>query len=268
MGRHSLSAYSPKLFQSPPAVPFSPPPFLPATSSATTRTAAVVAALVVHGLAAVALVALPATREWIELSVPVRVSLLPATLPSKAADLPRPAVSSRPRPQPAARPVHPTQPVAPPPVPALPPFQQEAVPPALLAMTAASDTTFLVAPPPPVPAPRQDAGVGTAPAPPGPASAAPAPLVEAHLDANYQDNPKPAYPDLSRRLGERGTVRLRVHVGADGRTLEVAVQASSGHARLDESAAAAVSRWRFVPARRGALAVASWVIVPITYSID
>jgi protein TonB len=154
-------------------------------------------------------------------------------------------------------------------------LQQEATSPALLATTAPSETTFVVvvvAAPPPAPSPQPalhaGAGTATAPAPAGQAPAAPAPLVEAHLDANYLDNPRPAYPGISRRLGETGTVRLRVHVGADGRTLEVVVQASSGHPRLDESAAAAVSRWRFVPARHGTLAVASWVIVPITYSLD
>lgn len=95
-----------------------------------------------------------------------------------------------------------------------------------------------------------------------------APIVsEPRFDAKYLDNPAPAYPAMSRRLGEEGKVLLRVFVEADGRPRTVEVKSGSSSARLDEAAVDAVRRWRFIPARRGAEAVAGWVLVPIAFHL-
>jgi periplasmic protein TonB len=93
------------------------------------------------------------------------------------------------------------------------------------------------------------------------------PLVEARFDADYLSNPKPRYPLASRRLNEAGTVYLRVHVGSDGHANQVELKTSSGFHRLDQSALKTVAEWRFVPARRGSKTVASWVIVPIVFTL-
>jgi protein TonB len=87
------------------------------------------------------------------------------------------------------------------------------------------------------------------------------------FDAAYLDNPRPAYPAVSRRGGEQGRVLLRVLVDAAGAPTQVSLQTSSGHERLDRAAQSAVARWRFVPARRGAEPVAAWVTVPIEFSL-
>lgn len=98
---------------------------------------------------------------------------------------------------------------------------------------------------------------------------APAPLPTApRFDADYLENPNPAYPALSRRLGEQGKVMLRVLVEASGVPSQVDVRASSGFARLDKSAVAAVKRWKFIPARQGHEAVPAWVMVPIVFSLN
>jgi protein TonB len=47
----------------------------------------------------------------------------------------------------------------------------------------------------------------------------------------------------------------------------VELRESSGHPRLDDAAAAAVRRWRFVPARRGEQPVGAWVLVPISFNL-
>lgn len=113
-----------------------------------------------------------------------------------------------------------------------------------------------------------------APAPPAPVpiTAVPGPaepvVIAARFDADYLDNPKPVYPHASRRLGEQGKVLLRVRVSADGAPENVDVKHSSGFPRLDQAALDAVSRWRFVPARRGAEAVSAWVLVPITFNLN
>jgi len=104
------------------------------------------------------------------------------------------------------------------------------------------------------------------PAPPAPP--APAPIVAARFDADYLQNPKPFYPPLSRRQGEEGKVVLRVRVSAQGTSLAVEIKQSSGHARLDEAARAAVEKWRFVAARQGSEAVESSVLVPLNFTLD
>lgn len=86
------------------------------------------------------------------------------------------------------------------------------------------------------------------------------------FDADYLDNPRPAYPPLSRKANEQGKVVLWVSVDATGAAREVAVRSSSGFERLDRAAQAAVSRWRFVPARQGQMPVAATVLVPIVFS--
>lgn len=111
---------------------------------------------------------------------------------------------------------------------------------------------------------------------PAPAAAAPAAAAEpveapspvetpARFDAAYLNNPRPVYPPLSRRLGETGTVWLRVRVEADGRAGQVDIARSSGYPRLDQAALQAVMAWTFVPARRGEQAIAAWVRVPIEF---
>jgi protein TonB len=102
---------------------------------------------------------------------------------------------------------------------------------------------------------------------PAPRAAEPA-LTAARFDANYLQNPKPAYPSASRRRGEEGKVTLRVYVGVDGRPETIETRTPSGFARLDDAARDAVSRWRFVPARRGDQPMAAWVLVPIVFSLE
>lgn len=87
------------------------------------------------------------------------------------------------------------------------------------------------------------------------------------FDADYLDNPKPVYPPVSRREREQGKVLLRVYVEASGAAGKVELATSSGYERLDKSALAAVSRWRFAPARQGPEALAAWVTVPIIFSL-
>jgi protein TonB len=99
-------------------------------------------------------------------------------------------------------------------------------------------------------------------------AAAPAPQATAPLfDADYLDNPAPAYPYLSKRAGEEGRVLLHVFVEASGVAGKLEVRTSSGFERLDRAAMAAVKRWKFVSAKQGTEAVAAWVLVPIVFSL-
>lgn len=89
----------------------------------------------------------------------------------------------------------------------------------------------------------------------------------ARFDADYLDNPRPAYPTFSQRLREQGRVLLKVRVTRSGVADSVTIARSSGYPRLDDSALATVRHWRFIPARQGDQALDSWVLVPVTFSL-
>lgn len=94
------------------------------------------------------------------------------------------------------------------------------------------------------------------------------PLIMPNLNADYLDNPAPAYPEEARARGEQGRVMVRAMIDANGKVIQLAVQRSSGHSSLDQAALATVKGWRFVPARRGEHTVAAWVVVPISFSLE
>jgi protein TonB len=94
------------------------------------------------------------------------------------------------------------------------------------------------------------------------------PYAEAYLNPAYLHNPTPEYPRTARNRGWQGTVMLRVRVNAEGKPESVAIEQSCGHDMLDESAAAAVKAWRFVPAMRGETPEASTVLVPIVFALQ
>lgn len=120
----------------------------------------------------------------------------------------------------------------------------------------------------PAPTPIAVAPAPTPVAVTAPVVAAPvAAPTQPRFDASYLDNPKPAYPALSRRLNEQGRVVLSVHVTSEGLAGDVLLHASSGSPRLDQSALETVRRWKFVPAKLGTEPVAAWVLVPIAFTL-
>ncbi len=113
----------------------------------------------------------------------------------------------------------------------------------------------------------------------GPASTAAAPstasgktgapsLVEPSADADYLKNPPPAYPRASRRLGEQGTVIVRVFISTQGTPEKAELRTSSGFDRLDQAALEAVQRWRFVPGRRSGTPEAMWFNIPVRFALE
>ncbi|MFC7419573.1 TonB family protein [Iodobacter arcticus] len=87
------------------------------------------------------------------------------------------------------------------------------------------------------------------------------------FNTSYLANPRPPYPPQSMALGEKGRVMLRVKVSESGLPLEVELARSSGYRRLDDAAKRAVERWKFVPGRRGDVAVVMNAIVPVDFVI-
>jgi protein TonB len=191
--------------------------------------------LALHALAAAALLSYEPARKALLAAAPIMVELI---LPPKI-EPPKPQPPTElPKPKPVAKTVE--RPIEPLPV-----------------ITAPAETPSpVVAPPPPPPV--------VVAAPPAP----PAPLTQPIFNADYLDNPAPAYPPLSRRMREEGRVILRVLVNARGTADEVQVRTTSGSARLDQAARDTVGGWRFVPAKRGAEPVAAWVLIPISFRLE
>ncbi|WP_440111473.1 energy transducer TonB [Acidovorax sp. BL-A-41-H1] len=176
-------------------------------------------------------------------------------------------------PAPKAAPPAPPAPSVPPPAPR--PKLAPPPPPAPLAIAdptpAPNAPTGVTRPQPPAPLAEAPAPV----APPAPAAplAPPAPPAPPRIempssDAAYLNNPKPAYPAISKRMGEQGKVVLRVLIGTDGLPQKVEISQSSGFDRLDRQAQEAVMRWRFVPGKRNGIPEAMWNLVPVNFVLE
>lgn len=131
----------------------------------------------------------------------------------------------------------------------------------------------------PTPAANAPAGVLAAPASlapiAAPVAAMPAPVAPSQSpvelpssDADYLQNPKPAYPAMSKRLGEQGKVVLRVLISVDGAAQQAEIRQSSGYQRLDQAALATAQRWRYLPGKRGGVPEAMWFSVPINFVLE
>ena len=79
--------------------------------------------------------------------------------------------------------------------------------------------------------------------------------------------PAPRYPDAARRHGAQGIAQITLRLAANGRVSEVRVHRSSGDARLDDAALAAVRRWRFDTPPAGADWSERWFVVPIEFRL-
>ena len=96
---------------------------------------------------------------------------------------------------------------------------------------------------------------------------APAAGTESHFTPPaYKRAPKPPYPADMRSSRIEGSVRLRIHVDAEGRPQLVEVLAGSGHSEFDSLARAWVlEHWEFEPARRDGVAVPGRVVTSVHF---
>ena len=78
--------------------------------------------------------------------------------------------------------------------------------------------------------------------------------------------PKPDYPIELACANIGGTAVFNVVVGIDGKPAEVKLLASSGQAKLDASAEAAVHTWIFEAATRGGKPVVQGLQVPVRFT--
>lgn len=170
--------------------------------------------------------------------------------------------------------VAPPAPVPTPPPPPPPPRPRTPTPPKPAPVIAAAPSpapapAYTVPPPPPEPPVQQE--VFTPPAPPAPPAPAPAPVGPKVVPASalkYRVAPKTEVPLASRRMGESGTVVLRVVVDTRGMPTQWAVIRSSGHPRLDANATSAMGQARFEPCTENGVAVVCESTASFIYELE
>jgi protein TonB len=203
------------------------------------RTAGIVIAILLHVAAGAALMQVDAVRNAVDDIGPLFVSFV-APEPPKVEIPPVPPPPPRPAPKKQA-----------------PPLVVSEAPPA-------PREEFVVPEPPHEPAPVAPV-IEEVPAPPAPVVAPPAPKVITAVE--FIRPPKVEYPALSRRLGERGRVVLRVLINRDGLAERVEVQTGSSSARLDEAAIKAAREALYRPYRENGEAIPVWALLPIVFEL-
>ncbi len=116
---------------------------------------------------------------------------------------------------------------------------------------------FAVVAPPPKPA-----------APPAPPAPPPAHIAPTKLTPIARTRTLPPYPTISQRLGEQGTVTVRVVIGVDGKVKESTLVKSSGSDRLDAAAVEHVKNvWRWQPPTQEGKNVEATTLVSVVFNL-
>lgn len=167
---------------------------------------------------------------------------------------------------PASKPKEETKPEPPPPLPKPQPVKKPQSR-QLVAEAPVISQSEPVAPPPaperePEPEPEPVAVAEAPQMPPGPVT------LSAELSVACPELNAPAYPALSRRLGEEGKLVLRVELDENGRVHIAQVVNSSGFKRLDEAAMVAVKTWRCNPPQRNGQPVRAIALQPFNFVLQ
>lgn len=90
----------------------------------------------------------------------------------------------------------------------------------------------------------------------------------AEAGPTYRRLAPPKYPQTALDAKQEGTVLLKVLVATDGSVSEVEVAGASLPGAFDQAAIDTVRTWQFNPAIKDGVPVATWVQVPICFSMD
>ncbi|VVE49246.1 energy transducer TonB [Pandoraea anhela] len=109
-----------------------------------------------------------------------------------------------------------------------------------------------------------------APTPPAPPAPAPAPAPSGPIEglAVKCDEPRVVYPTQSRRVGEEGTVTLRLVIDTRGVVSSANVVKSSGFPRLDQAARTAALAMRCAPPMQNGRAVEAAATKPFNFNLN
>lgn len=202
------------------------------------RRAAIAMLLAVHAGAVVGLLNASRLREVVVDAKPLFLAVV---------DAPAPVVPPRPLPPP------PATKIPPPPAPSLPLIALENTP------APAPPIARVLPPPPPA------AAAAPVEAPPAPAPSPPRTIPPSAVQ--YIEPPAPVYSRISAKMRESGKAVVRVFIDEGGLPRTVQLATSTGFARLDDAALAAVRHCRFKPYLDDGVAVAAWANIPIEFEL-
>ncbi len=147
------------------------------------------------------------------------------------------------------------------------PVPRAVIPPLPLIAVAPSEPT--ITPPQPTRSEAAPAATAAPTAPSTPAPSPPAPATPRTVSSvEYIKAPQLIYPNLSRRLGESGTVVLRILINEKGLPEQILIHKSTGYNNLDEAGRQAAQRALFKPMVENGKAVPVYVLVPLTFQLS
>jgi len=122
--------------------------------------------------------------------------------------------------------------------------------------------------PPTPPQPPVDSAPPSPPAPAAPAAPTQPATPKIISGVAYINAPRPVYPPVDARMGNEGTVTMRVLINEKGRAEKVDIQKSSGSQRMDDAARDAVMRALFKPYIEDGKAIPVYAIIPINFTLS
>lgn len=147
------------------------------------------------------------------------------------------------------------------------PMPRAVIPP--LPLIAVAPTEPTITPPQPTRAEAAPVATSAPSAPSTPAPSPPAPSTPRTVSSvEYIKAPQLVYPNMSRRLGESGTVVLRILINEKGLPEQILVHKSTGYSNLDEAGRQAAMRALFKPMIENGKAVPVYVLVPLTFQLS
>ena len=210
-------------------------------SQAANRRVVIVTMLLVHGIAIVGLLNASRLRDAVADAKPIFLTVVDTPAPmTRSTPLPPPPSLRVPAPPPLELPL-----IAPEPSPSPSPLVAQVV----------------------APTPAAPAAPVAEPAPVQAAVAAPAPKTIPASAVQYLVPPAPVYSRVSARMKESGKALIRVYIDEAGMPRNVQLATSTGFARLDDAALAAVRNCRFKPYLENGVAVAGWAAIPIEFEL-
>jgi TonB family protein len=87
-------------------------------------------------------------------------------------------------------------------------------------------------------------------------------------DSEFNDRHQPEYPTQAVNLRHQGTAIVLANVDAEGRVVNVRIEATSGFKELDDAAKNATEVWRFEPAVKGGKKIPSVVRLPVNFHLQ
>ena len=93
-------------------------------------------------------------------------------------------------------------------------------------------------------------------------------LIKAKPDTRYMRHFQPDYPGTMIRAQMEGVVKVRVQIGTDGRVQSVELVETTNPAFWETTRKQALRYWRFKPATRDGVAIASEQVMTVRFRLD